>query len=308
MMITVVIPVYNSSQIQVELYERLCSVLNYYKSDFEIIFVNDGSYDNSSDVIKNICCKDTRVKLIDLSRNFGHQAAISAGLERAKGDVVAILDDDLQDPPELLPRFIDKLAEGYEVVYGIRKKRKENYVKKVSFFIFYRLLRLISNYEIPYDSGDFCVMSRKTVDILNGFKETNRFFRGIRSWIGLKQIGLEYERQARFKGRSQYTLKKYLRFALNAIFSFSYLPLRISIFLGFAVAGISIIYGIFIIYKRISGLIENVPGFAALFVAISFIGGCILVSLGIIGEYIARLYDEVKRRPQYIIKDEIGFE
>jgi len=254
-----------------------------------------------------LCSKDKKVKFIDFSRNFGHQVAISAGLERARGDIIAIIDDDLQDPPELLPKFIDKLLEGNDIVFGIRKKRKENILKRASFYMFYRLLRIISSHDIPYDSGDFCVMNKKTVEIINRFKEANKFLRGIRSWIGFKQIGIEYEREPRFEGKSQYTLRRYLRFALNAIFSFSYLPLRISTLLGLSVASLSILYGLFIVYKKIAGLIEKVPGFATLFVAISFLGGFILICLGVIGEYIARLYDELKRRPQYIIKNEIGF-
>jgi len=289
------------------LYERLSSTLIHYGNDFEIIFINDGSQDDSSHVIKELCSKDKKVKFIDFSRNFGHQVAISAGLERARGDIIAIIDDDLQDPPELLPKFIDKLLEGNDIVFGIRKKRKENILKRASFYMFYRLLRIISSHDIPYDSGDFCVMNKKTVEIINRFKEANKFLRGIRSWIGFKQIGIEYEREPRFEGKSQYTLRRYLRFALNAIFSFSYLPLRISTLLGLSVASLSILYGLFIVYKKIAGLIEKVPGFATLFVAISFLGGFILICLGVIGEYIARLYDELKRRPQYIIKNEIGF-
>jgi len=255
-----------------------------------------------------LCLRDEKVKLINFSRNFGHQAAICAGLERAKGDVIAIIDDDLQDPPELIPKFIDRLLEGNDVVYGVRRKRKEKVWKRISFYFFYRLLKLMSGNDIPYDSGDFCVMNRRTVEVIKGFKEGNKFLRGIRSWIGFRQVGIEYEREPRLEGRSQYTLRKYFRFAFNAIFSFSYLPLRISTILGLSAAGISILYGIFILYKKLAGHIEDVPGFAALFVAISFLGGIILICLGVIGEYIARLYDELKGRPQFIIKEEIGFQ
>jgi dolichol-phosphate mannosyltransferase len=308
MKISVIIPVYNSEGIQRELYKRLTRELESYRDNFEIIFVNDGSKDNSSQVLRELCQIDKKVKFIDFSRNFGHQAAVSAGLDRAKGDVIVIMDDDLQDPPEVLPDFICKLNQGYEVVYGIRKKRKENIFKRTAFYFFYRLFRFLSHSEIPYDSGDFCVLSRKAVDEIKQFRESNRYLRGIRSWIGFRQIGISYERNFRQSGKSQYTLRKYFRFALDAIFSFSYLPLRISTLVGFMVAGLSFIYGCLIIIKKISGRIESVPGFAALFVAITFIGGVILICLGIIGEYIARLYDEAKKRPQYIIKEEKGFD
>lgn len=306
-MISVIIPVYNSACTQKELYKRLSAVLRNCSPEYEVIFVNDGSHDNSNQVIKETCLKDKKIKLIDFSRNFGHQAAISAGLEKAKGDFIAIMDDDLQDPPEVLPKFFDKLKEGYAVVYGIRKKRKEHIVKRSVFYLFYRLLRLMSNYEIPYDAGDFCAMNRKTVDIMNQFHEANKFLRGIRSWTGFRQTGIEYDRDPRYAGKSQYTLKKYFRFAFDSIFSFSYLPLRISTLLGFIVAGLSFIYGCIVIIKKLLGYIEQVPGFAAMFSALAFIGGILLISMGIIGEYIARIYDETKRRPPYIIKDEIGF-
>ncbi len=308
MIISVIIPVYNSEAIQKELYNRLSTVLNSYKHEYEIIYVNDGSHDNSAQAIKEICLKDKKMKLIDFSRNFGHQAAICAGLKKAKGNIVAIIDDDLQDPPEVLPKFLDKLQDGYEVVYGIRKKRKENIFKRAIFYTFYRLLKLVSNHEIPYDSGDFCVMDRKIVDVINRFPESNKFLRGIRSWAGFRQTGIEYERHSRYAGKSQYSLRKYLRFAFDAIFSFSYLPLRIMAIFGFCAAGLSFIYGCYIFINKMSGRIEEVPGFTTIFLAIIFIGGLILISMGIIGEYIARLYDEAKRRPHYIIKDEIGFE
>jgi len=308
MIISVIIPVYNSEPIQKELYKRLSAVLNSYKHEYEVIYINDGSHDNSAQAIKEICLKDKKIKLIDFSRNFGHQAAICAGLKKAKGDIVAIIDDDLQDPPEVLPKFLDKLQDGYEVIYGIRKKRKENIFKRVIFYTFYRLLKLVSNYEIPYDSGDFCVMDRKIVDVINRFPESNKFLRGIRSWAGFRQTGIEYERHSRYAGKSQYSLRKYLHFAFDAIFSFSYLPLRIMAIVGFCAAGLSFIYGCYIFISKLSGRIEHVPGFTTIFLAIIFIGGLVLISMGIIGEYIVRLYDEAKRRPHYIIKDEIGFE
>jgi len=308
MKISIVIPVYNSEHIQKELYTRLVKVLSECNNNYEIIFINDGSQDNSIENLKQLCLKDKNVKLIDFSRNFGHQSAITAGFEKASGDIIAVIDDDLQDPPEILPTFIDKLNEGYDVVYGIRKKRKENFLRRSFFYIFYRILGLLSRHDIPFDTGDFCVMNRKVLDNLNRFQETNKFIRGIRSWIGFRQTGIEYERDARYAGSSQYTLKKYFKFALDAILSFSYLPLRLSTLFGFLVAGVSFFYGLYIIIKKFQGLIEHVPGFTTLFVSTAFIGGVLLICLGIIGEYVARIYDEIKKRPQYIIKYEKGFE
>lgn len=308
MKISIVIPVYNSENIQKELYTRLVKVLSKCNNNYEIIFINDGSQDNSIENLKRLCLNDKKVKLIDFSRNFGHQSAITAGFEKASGDIIAVIDDDLQDPPEILPTFIDKLNAGYDVVYGIRKKRKENFFRRSVFHVFYRILGLLSSHDIPFDSGDFCVMNRKVLENLNRFQETNKFIRGIRSWIGFRQIGIEYERDARYEGSSQYTLKKYYKFALDAILSFSYLPLRISTLFGLFVAGFSFFYGLYIIIKKFRGLIENVPGFTTLLVTTAFIGGVLLICLGIIGEYVARIYDEIKKRPQYIIKDEKGFE
>lgn len=308
MKVSIVIPVYNSEKIQKELYTRLVNVLSKYNTNYEIIFINDGSQDNSIENLKQLCLNDKDVKLIDFSRNFGHQSAIMAGFNKASGDIIAVIDDDLQDPPEILSTFIDKLNEGYDVVYGIRKKRKENFLKRSFFYIFYRVLRLLSSHDIPFDTGDFCVMNRKVLENLNRFPETNKFIRGIRSWIGFRQIGIEYERDARYEGSSQYTFKKYFKFALDAMLSFSYLPLRISTLFGFLVAGFSFFYGLYIIVQKLLGQIGDVPGFTTLIVSTAFIGGVLLICLGIIGEYIARIYDEIKRRPQYIIKDEKGFE
>jgi glycosyltransferase involved in cell wall biosynthesis len=305
---SVIIPVFNSADIQRELYKRLIEILDINYPDFEIIFINDGSHDNSGQILKEICQKDTRVRLIDFSKNFGHQAAISAGLQRTQGDIIVIMDDDLQDPPEVLPTFINKLNEGYDVVYGVRKKRKERLLKRFSYHLFYRLLGVLSHNQIQIDSGDFCVMRKNIVDAINRFPESNKFLRGIRSCVGFKQVGIEYERDSRYSGKPQYTPRKYFRFALNAIFSFSYLPLRITTLLGVVVASLSFFYGIFIILKKLLGFIEHVPGFTSLFVLTAFLGGTILISIGIIGEYFARLYDEVKKRPQYIIREEVNFD
>ena len=306
--LSIIIPVYNSADIFPELYRRLVAVLDHAVESFEVITVLDGCADNSFEVISEYVRKDKRFKLIEFSRNFGHQTAISAGLKHSKGETIAIMDDDLQDPPEILPKFIEKLNEGFEVVYGIRRRRKENILKRAEFYLFYRIINLLCKQKIPHDSGDFCVMKRNIVNHINQFDETNKFLRGIRNLIGFRQTGIEYERDLRYAGSSQYTLRKYFGFAMDAILSFSYVPLRIATICGFLVALMSFCYGFYVMLLKIYGYTEDFPGFAALFVAITFLGGVILICLGIIGEYIARIYDEVKKRPEYIIKNKLGFD
>ncbi|TFB12832.1 glycosyltransferase [Candidatus Marinimicrobia bacterium MT.SAG.4] len=305
-MISVVIPVYNSQESLEELHRRLTHVLQAYGSEYEIIFINDGSKDNSGEVIAELRRKDNYVKFIDLSRNFGAQAAISAGLKYASGDAVAIMDDDLQDPPELLPHFLDKMKDGYEVIYGIIKGRKENVIIRASYYLFYRILSRLSKIEVPLDAGDFCVISRKVVNAMNRMPESNRYLRGLRSWVGFRQIGIEYERAKRHSGKSGYSLGGYFRFALDGIFSFSYAPLRLATIAGFTIAILSFIIGFKAIIPKILGN-QAVPGFPALFVAITFIGGVQLITIGLIGEYVARIYDETKKRPHYVINNMKGF-
>ncbi|EKE14075.1 MAG: glycosyl transferase family protein, partial [uncultured bacterium] len=242
------------------------------------------------------------------SRNFGHQTAVTAGLDFATGDAVAILDADLQDPPEILPKFFEKLSQGYDVVYAIRKKRKENIFKKAAYSLFYKILHLIASVDIPLDSGDFCVLSQRMVKTINSFPERNRFIRGLRSWAGFKQIGLEYEREKRFAGESKYGLKKLFKLAFDGIFSFSFIPLQIMFILGSASLFLSIL-GIFLaVYmKYFTTAYNRVPGFATTTILIMFVGGLQLFSIGVMGEYLRRVYDEVKQRPQYIIESKIGF-
>lgn len=305
-MVSVVIPVYNSQESLKELHRRLTHVLQNYGSEYEIIFINDGSRDNSGKIIAELHRKDNHVKFIDLSRNFGAQAAISAGLTYATGNAVAIMDDDLQDPPELLPQFLDKMKEGYEVIYGIIKGRKENVLIRVSYFLFYRILSRLSKIEVPLDAGDFCVINWKVVNAINRMQESNRYLRGLRSWVGFRQIGIEYERAKRHSGKSGYSLGKYFSFALDGIFSFSYAPLRLATIAGFTMAILSFIIGFKAIIPKILGN-QAVPGFTALFVAITFIGAVQLITVGLVGEYVARIYDETKRRPHYIIRNLKGF-
>lgn len=299
--LSLVIPVYNEQENLPLLYQRLCITLESIITSFEILFINDGSQDDSLAILRELSANDGRVSVIDLSRNFGHQVAISAGLDYAGGQGVVIMDADLQDPPEVLPQFIEKWHEGYDVVYAIRAKRKESWLKRDLYMMFYRLLQRIANIEIPLDAGDFCIMDRRVVDELNGMPERNRFVRGLRSWIGLRQTGLAYERQARNAGKPKYTFSRLVYLALDGLVSFSFLPLRLITMLGFGVSALSIILAIFYAIKKLTvGL--NPPGFATSIVAILFLAGVQLITIGVIGEYVGRIFEEVKRRPLYIVR------
>jgi len=308
MELSIVIPVYNSSNIFSELYKYLSASLKGIVESFEIIAVLDGCTDRSFETIDKLRLEDKNIKIIEFSRNFGHQAAVTAGLALASGEMIAVMDDDLEDPPEILPKFISKLKEGFDVVYGIRKKRKRSLFLRITFSLFYRILDKMFDIEIPYDSGDFCIMKRSFVKVLNEMPEKNRFLRGLRAWSGFEQIGLEYERGKRFAGVSGYSLRKYFRLAMDGIFSFSYKPLIYISILGFIIALVSFFFGISLIIMKLMKKIPDVPGWTSLFVLILFFSGIQLISVGIIGGYIARIYDEVKHRPKYIIKRILGFE
>ena len=310
-MISIVIPLFNEEENVNHLYRRLTEASKLWQNNYEIIFIDDGSFDNTLSLLKELSEKDSCIKTIKLSRNFGHQAAITAGIKYAKGDAVVIMDGDLQDPPEVLSLFLDKWREGYHVVYAIRKKRNENVFKKLSYKIFYRLLNLISDINIPLDSGDFCVMDKKVVRVLNSeMIEHARFVRGLRAYAGFKQIGVEYERDKREAGEVKYTFKKLVKLAIDGLLDFSTFPLKIATYLGFAIALPSFFIGLFFIVHRIFNFKflgyspSDTPGLASLAVGVFFLGGLILIILGVIGEYIGRMYFEVKKRPFYII-DEI---
>lgn len=299
--ISVVTPVFNEQENLPVLYQRLIRVLEGEKLDFEIVFVDDGSRDQSLAILHELASRDARLVVVELARNFGHQVAISAGLDYAHGQAVIIMDADLQDPPEVLPMFIAKWREGHDVVYAIREKRKETWLKRSAYAVFYRLLQRVASIEIPLDAGDFCIMDRKVVDLLNGMPERNRFVRGIRSWIGLDQIGLAYERQARYAGRPKYTFSRLVYLALDGLISFSFVPLRIISLLGFSVSVMSLCLAVFYALKKIiHGLTP--PGFASLMVSIFFLAGVQLITIGVIGEYVGRIFEEVKRRPLYVVR------
>ena len=305
---SVILPVYNEQENINSLYKRVVKVLADLKKEYEVIFINDGSHDRTRNILEDLHRKTSNIKIINFSRNFGHQTAVTAGLDFASGEQVAILDADLQDPPEILPKFFAKLEDGYDVVYAIRKKRKENIFKRIAYSFFYKILHSIASVDIPLDSGDFCVLSQRMVKTINSFPERNRFIRGLRSWAGFKQIGLEYEREKRFAGESKYGIKKLFKLAFDGIFSFSFIPLQIMFVLGSVSLFLSIM-GIFwaIYMKFFTTAYNQVPGFATTTILIMFVGGLQLFSIGIMGEYLRRVYDEVKQRPQYIIESKIGF-
>ena len=241
------------------------------------------------------------MKIVDLSRNFGHQTAISAGISFASGKAAIIMDADLQDPPSVIPEFIKRWEDGFYVVYGIRRKRKESFFKRSCYFIFYRIQEKMAKISIPLDAGDFCLMDKKVVDILKKMPERNRFIRGIRSWIGFPQIGIEYERDSRFGGKPKYSLRKLIRLAFDGIYSFSDIPLKISLIFGSFISILCFVFILYIIYQRLF-YGTSIYGIATISVSILFLGGIQLIAIGVIGEYIGRIYDEVKQRPIFIIK------
>jgi len=307
--VSVIVPLYNEEKVINEMYSKLLSVLDENKLGFEIIMVNDGSGDDTLEIAKNLCQKSKDVKLISFSRNFGHQVAVSAGLDKSAGEVVVIIDADLQDPPEIIAEMIAKWREGYDVVYGLRKKRKgESRFKLATAALFYRLIRKMTPIEIPVDAGDFRLMDRRVVEELRKMREKSRFVRGLVSWVGFKQCSVEYIRERRFAGETKYPLKKMMRLALDGILSFSHVPLKLSSAFGFLCSGISfvfILYGLLVKFF-FPGL--SVSGWASIFVGTLFLGGVQLICIGILGEYIGRIYDEIKSRPLYIVEEEVNFE
>lgn len=308
MRLSVIFPVFNEEANIRDLYDKTKKIVDQMDGGYELIFINDGSWDATLAILFDLHEKNENIKIINFSRNFGHQNAVSAGLKYAEGDYVAILDADLQDNPEILPSFIKKLDEGYDVVYAIRKKRKENLIKRLAYSFFYRMLKSVANINIPLDSGDFCVMSKRVVKVLNSLPERNRFIRGLRSWVGFKQAGIEYERSARFAGESKYTLSKMMKLAFDGIFSFSYLPLQFMFFLGLLALVLSFIGIVFAVYmKFFTTNYARVPGFATTIILVMFVGGLQLFSIGLVGEYLRRVYDEIKQRPSYIIESLVGF-
>jgi dolichol-phosphate mannosyltransferase len=300
--LSVVIPVHNEQENLPALHQRLTQVLQQENHlTYEILFVDDGSSDNSLTLLRQFAQEDAQVTVIELTRNFGHQAAISAGLDHSRGQAVAIMDADLQDPPELLAQLLAKWREGYEVVYAIREQRKESWPRRLAYSAFYRLLRSVASIAIPVDAGDFCLMDRRVVEWLVQMPERQRFLRGLRSWVGFSQIGVPYKRQARHAGQPQYTTPQLFHLALSGITAFSNLPLRTISLVGLAVSLFSIVLAIFYAMKKLTAGL-NPPGFTTEIVAIFFLAGVQLLTIGVIGEYVGHIAEEVKRRPLYIAR------
>ena len=303
--ISIVVPMYYEEQVAEECYKRTVGVLNKLSKtyDYEIIFVNDGSKDRTLEILEEIANKDENAKIVSFSRNFGHQAAVTAGLKYVTGDAIVIIDADLQDPPELIPEMLKKWEEGYEVIYGKRKTREgESAFKLLTAKAFYSTLNKLSDVEIPKDTGDFRLVDRKVVDVINSLPEHNKFLRGLFSCVGFEQCAFEYERKERFAGKTKYPLKKMLKLASDGIISFSTKPLKIVGGLGILSVIISIIILLYSILSFIFKWNNLTAGWTSLMCTLTFIGGIILISLWMIGEYIARIYDETKQRPQYIVK------
>lgn len=303
MNLSIIIPIYNEQGNIDRLINRLKGVVSQLSIDCEYIFINDGSKDDSINIIKNLAKIDPSVKFINFSRNFGHQIAVTAGLDKAVGNRIVIIDADLQDPPELIIDMFNKMDEGFEVVYAKRKARKgESWMKKFTARMFYRILKAITSVNIPVDTGDFRIMDRKIVDVLKQMPEQQKFLRGQISWIGFNQTFVEYERDERNAGETGYTYKKMIRFALDGITSFSNFPLKFASICGFVVSGIAFLVGLYALYSRfISG--HYVEGWTSIIISVLFLGGIQLISIGIIGEYISRLSSNVRNRPLYIIND-----
>jgi dolichol-phosphate mannosyltransferase len=300
---TVIIPVYNEEAVIHETYHRLTKVMESINGPYELLFVNDGSQDRTGEIIAAFAEVDEHIRLLDFSRNFGHQIAITAGMDYARGDAIVIIDADLQDPPELIPQMIAKWHEGYEVVYAKRSERKgETRFKKWTAALFYRLMGALSEISIPLDTGDFRLIDRKVCDALGSIRERNRFVRGLVSWVGFRQTAIEYVREERYAGETKYPLKKMLRFSIDGITSFSYKPLKMATYLGIAVSSASLIY-LLVSLAQIIFKTNPTAGWSSLIASIMLLNGVILIFFGILGEYIGRISDETKNRPLYILRN-----
>ncbi len=301
---SIIAPIFNEQENLPELYRRVSGVMELTGDPWELILIDDGSRDSSNSIIRGLAQKDARVRPVIFARNFGHQIAVTAGLDYSRGRAVVIIDADLQDPPELILEMIKKWRDGYEVVYAVRAEREgETWFKTFTASFFYRMISRITDVNIPLDTGDFRLMDRKVVNVLNSMRERHRFLRGMSAWVGFRQVGVNYKRAARFAGETKYPFRKMLRLALNAITGFSYLPLQLATYLGFIAAAASVIAIPVVVILRLVGEQQPFLGQATTLIAVLFLGGVQLMSLGILGEYIGRIYDEVKGRPLYVVSD-----
>lgn len=300
---SIIAPIYNEKENLQELYRRIKEVMNSTGERWELILVDDGSTDGSAEIIRTFGKDDKYIRPVIFARNFGHQVAVTAGLDYSRGDAVVIIDADLQDPPELILEMAKKWKEGYEVVYAVRTEREgESWFKLWTASLFYRMIYRITDVKIPLDTGDFRLMDRKVVDVMNKMRERHRFLRGMSAWVGFRQIGVEYKRAARKAGETKYPFRKMFRLAINAITSFSYFPLQVATFFGFASAGVAIIAIPVVAALRLAGS-HSFEGQTTTLISVLFLGGVQLICVGILGEYIGRLYDEAKGRPLYIVRE-----
>jgi len=303
---SVVIPVYNEEEVIKETYKRLTAVMVSMGEPYELVFVNDGSRDKTAEIIGGFCAKDPSVRLINFTRNFGHMPAITAGMDNARGQAIFIIDADLQDPPELFPEMAARWKEGYHVAYGKRTKRKgESWFKKITARIFYRFIKRLTTVDLPQDTGEFRLIDRKVCDAVSRLPEKHRYIRGLVSWVGFKQIAVEYVREERFAGETKYPLRKMISFALDAVTAFSYKPLKLATTLGLLLSLVSFVYLLVVLYQRFF-TDAAVSGWASTIGAILFSQGIVLMILGLMGEYIGRIYEEIKGRPHYIILEIVG--
>jgi len=301
--ISIIAPIYNEAGSIPELYRRVSDVMQSAGESWEFILVDDGSQDASIEMIRDLAAKDAHVRPVIFARNFGHQIAVTAGLDYSRGQAIVIIDSDLQDPPEVILELIAKWREGYEVVYAVRQEREgESFFKLITAKLFYRIINRVTSIDIPLDTGDFRLMDRNVVNVLNTMREHHRFLRGMSAWVGFRQVGVPYKRAARYAGETHYPLRNMVRLAFTAISGFSFFPLQLATFLGFFSAGISVLSIPIVIVLRLAG-VQAFLGQATTLIAVLFFGGVQLISLGVLGEYIGRLYDEARGRPLYIVRE-----
>ena len=304
--VTIAVPVYNEETVVPELLSRILAVIDAISGGpHEIIFVDDGSSDRTFELLAQACKKDSRLVAVNLSRNFGHQAALTAALEMATGDVVVVMDGDLQDPPEAIPLLLEEYRRGYDVVYAVRTGRKEGLILRACYYLFYRMIALLAHVDLPIGAGDFGLMSRQVVDCIRGMRERSPYLRGLRAWVGFSQTGIPIERAQRHSGDSKYNWRKLLQLAFDGIFSFSLVPVRIALLTGVLAVVASLSYATYSVAAKVA-YDQSPRGFTALIVAVTFLSGVQLLFLGIIGEYAGRIFDEVRQRPRYVVRQVVG--
>jgi polyisoprenyl-phosphate glycosyltransferase len=306
---SIIIPIYNEEANIAALYSRLCQVMQELEDETELVLIDDGSRDRSLEMIRQLHAQDARVNYLSFARNFGHQIAVTAGLNFARGQAVMVMDADLQDPPELLPQLIERWQQGYQVVYAQRSQRqREPWLKRLMAHWFYRILRHLADVDIPIDTGDFCLMDRRVVDLLNAMPERNRYIRGLRAWVGYRQTAVCFDRAPRYAGSVKYTFSQSLALAINSLVGFSKVPLRLSTYLGLAAAAVSLLMSLLVLYWRFFAPRSPLTGYTIITVVVFFLGAVQLISIGILGEYIGRIYEEIKGRPLYTLSEVGGFQ